>query len=254
MSFGREADNLDHLLEHFLTVGLQELEESVLLSRFDLKFLLQQAELECFLSQLPADYRLLEVAGSRLIPYETVYFDTDNFMLYRQHHNGLAGRYKLRYRRYVNTDLTFFEIKKKNNKQLTEKYRLPCREMHIPLSPEILNFLRSHGCVERVQQAAGIYYNRMTLVHKQLPERITIDTNLHVKAGAEELRLPGLAIVEVKQASHIRSTAMAALAGMRLRQCRISKYCLAVSSLIPDQRHNNFKPLHRTLEKLLHEV
>jgi hypothetical protein len=42
-----------------------------------------------------------------------LYFDTDSKRFYHDHHNGKVKRTKIRMRNYVESNLTFLEIKKK---------------------------------------------------------------------------------------------------------------------------------------------
>ena len=44
--------------------------------------------------------------------------------LYHDHHNGKLNRYKVRRRRYIDTDTEFLEVKLKNNKKRTIKSRI----------------------------------------------------------------------------------------------------------------------------------
>ena len=81
------------------------------MNRTDIKFVFAESELPFFLEQLKTDYRVLDVEGFRMSRYESLYFDTENFDLFHHHQRGKANRHKIRYRRYVESDLNFFEIK-----------------------------------------------------------------------------------------------------------------------------------------------
>jgi SPX domain protein involved in polyphosphate accumulation len=67
---------------------------------------------------------VLEINGARLHHYQTLYFDTRDFALYSQHHNGQRARYKVRVREYLDSEMAFLEVKRKTNQNRTIKSRL----------------------------------------------------------------------------------------------------------------------------------
>ena len=73
---------------------------------------------------LARQYEVLEIDNKRFFKYQNLYFDTDDFFFYHQHHNRNLSRYKVRFRRYVDTNQCYFEVKHKNNKRKTLKSRL----------------------------------------------------------------------------------------------------------------------------------
>ncbi|MFN2132576.1 MAG: carbohydrate-binding domain-containing protein, partial [Anaerolineae bacterium] len=91
--------------------------------RTDVKYLLSEEQLLCALAGLTGAYRVLEIEARRLHGYRTIYFDTPDLALYRQHHNGWRERYKVRERTYTDSDLTFLEIKHKIDATTTVKSR-----------------------------------------------------------------------------------------------------------------------------------
>ena len=66
--------------------------------------------------ELQNEYQVLEIKHRRLMHYASVYFDTPAFTFYFDHHNGKIRRTKIRQRKYVDSELTFLEIKQKNGK------------------------------------------------------------------------------------------------------------------------------------------
>src|SRR5204862_4846249 len=90
----------------------------------DIKFVFPQLQLPLCLKELKHDYQVLDVEGNRISRYESLYFDTPDFHLYHQHQRGKLNRHKIRYRKYVESDLNFFEVKLKNNKSRTIKDRV----------------------------------------------------------------------------------------------------------------------------------
>src|SRR5690606_26924106 len=56
-------------------------------------------------------YSVLEINGIRCFHYETTYFDTDDHRFYHMHRTGRLNRFKVRVRRYVDSDVQFLEVK-----------------------------------------------------------------------------------------------------------------------------------------------
>ena len=61
--------------------------------------------------------------GKLIHDYKSLYYDTEDWKFYLDHHNGRVNRNKIRFREYVGSKLTFLEIKLKNNKGKTIKKR-----------------------------------------------------------------------------------------------------------------------------------
>jgi len=112
----------------------EEMDHVKLLERIDTKFVIHGQQLQGFLAEMSAHYNVLMIGGQSLHPYETLYFDTPEYQLYMMHHNGKRHRFKLRCRKYVNSGISFFEVKTKTNSCRTVKKRL-----QIDCIPESLN-------------------------------------------------------------------------------------------------------------------
>ncbi len=115
-----------------------------LMKRTDTKFVFPSILLPAILDNLSPTYRILEVDNNvRLQHYQTLYFDTPDFQLYQQHHNGQRDRFKLRVRSYLNSEINYLEVKKKDNHNVTRKSRV---ETPYPLngqSSDIQSFLKT---------------------------------------------------------------------------------------------------------------
>jgi hypothetical protein len=116
--------HINEILKTFLPITLDEMDEKKLMNRTDTKYVFPESQLPVFLEKLKEDYRVLDVNGVRMSRYESLYFDTEDFDMFRKHHRGKTNRHKVRYRKYVESDLNFFEIKFKNNKGRTIKKRV----------------------------------------------------------------------------------------------------------------------------------
>jgi hypothetical protein len=96
-----------------------------------------------------------------------------------------------------------------------------------------------------------VEYSRITLVSRHRQERVTIDLNLSYSWNDQTIRLPHIAIVEIKQEGFSNQSDVARQ--LRLHQVRstgFSKYCVGISLMYPELKNNNFKPKLRLVEKL----
>lgn len=106
---------------------------------------------------------------------------------------------------------------------------------------------------DEVEPKLWVNYTRVTLVNRFEEERLTIDLALEVKNENETSAFDGLVIVEAKQAKPTDTPFVKLLKQMHIRQGGTSKYCLAVSKLVPDIKKNNFKPALISIDKITHE-
>ena len=95
----------------FDPITLKEMDGVKLMDRTDTKFTFNISNLPSILEAAKAHYRILDIEGNRISRYKTLYFDTDDFNLYNEHHCGKLNRYKIRHRTYVESNLGFLEVK-----------------------------------------------------------------------------------------------------------------------------------------------
>ena len=224
-----------------------------LMNRTDTKFVFHIDHLASILETVQPHYASLEVSGTRMSKYETLYYDTDDFELYARHHCGKMNRYKIRSRRYVESDLHFFEVKYKNNKGRTIKNRVRTQTIEEILSQNSRMFLAERSNIDPNELRAKIWinYSRITLVNRLGAERLTIDVGLHFIAEQKRCNMSSLVIAEVKQdnANSI-SPILEVMRKKRIREGSISKYCLGIVSMYDHVRKNNFKENIRRINKL----
>jgi len=241
------------LLSGFEPISLKQMDKVKLLNRMDTKYAFNEKLLPLLLQNLTAHYDILEIDEQREYPYQTVYFDTENFTTYMHHHNGRLSRYKIRLRRYLASDQNFFEIKCKNNKKRTIKTRITVEgyspEIAGP-SEELLLKLTPYTAKE-LMPVLTVNYSRITFVSKNMDERVTIDTNLAYKAGLNEKSFNKLIIAEIKQDKTEVSPFTRELHRLHINELRISKYCLGILSLYEGIKQNNFKPKVRSINHIL---
>ena len=243
------------VLDSFETITLEEMDRVKLMDRTDQKFNFNISQLPALLAEVRDVYRVLEVSGTKMSRYETLYYDTPEFDLFRNHHNGRTNRYKIRLRRYVESDLNFFEVKFKNNKGRTIKQRVHKPELNPVISGTSGELLTSTSGMEpgHIEPKLWVNYNRVTLVNKFEEERITIDLDLEVKNEDGVADFSGLVIVEAKQNKPTDTPFVKLLKKLHIREGGTSKYCLAVSKLIPDIKKNNFKPALINIQKIIND-
>lgn len=239
-------------LQTFDPIGLDELSVVKLLDRMDKKFTFKVNELSEILRASAVHYRLLVVEGNYFTQYETRYFDTDDFEMYTKHHNRHLNRHKVRFRTYLDSGLHFFEVKFKTNKGRTIKKRVlrPLSDYSIKQEAEALLLKRTPYQETQLKEAIRVYYNRITLVNKNLKERITIDFDLRYSLNGLTKAFPNMIIAEVKQFRSDVSPFIELMKQKRIKDISISKYCLGVASLATSVKTNNFKMKLNYVNKL----
>ncbi|MCX9011886.1 MAG: polyphosphate polymerase domain-containing protein [Candidatus Methanoperedens sp.] len=246
-------DALFQALLRFEPISLEQMDNVRLMDRTDTKFIFRIEQLPIFLGQISGHYRILEVANSRISRYETLYFDTEDFQLYLKHQNGKLNRYKVRYRRYVESDLNFFEIKFKNNRGRTIKDRIRRNGTGYKIEDEVQHLIHEKTPLDPGSLIPKLWvnYSRITLVNKFSRERLTIDVNLNFRNEAANKYFNNLVIAEVKQEKSSPSPFIRVMRQNHIREGSISKYCLGVISLYEQVKKNNFKPRLLIMNKVM---
>lgn len=248
---------LQDLLQSLEPISLKALDSVKLLDRVDRKYIIPISSLPGIIRLLQSNqYSILEIDGSRAFSYYTTYFDSSGYRFFRDHHNHLASRIKVRTRTYKESDLHFFEIKMKNNVR-TNKFRQVLgnasselsdlqRSKIIELYPKELDSTLIPALINS--------YTRITLVNKAKTERCTIDVNLSFKdpeVPKKEVNVNSIAIIEVKQSkTSVLNGIIASLRKMRIYPSSISKYVLGLILTHPEIKHNSFKPLLHRINKI----
>jgi hypothetical protein len=240
-------------VEQFDPISLREMDAVALLNRVDVKYMLTPEQLLAALEPLQTAYRVLDVNEVRLNHYQTLYFDTPDFALYRVHHNGSQSRYKVRFRTYVDSGVTFFEVKAKNNKGRTLKSRLRVAGQQFQLDEAFDEFLHAalNGARPPLEAKLWNSFTRITLVSTTQIERLTIDFDLCFSGGDCITRVPNLVIAEIKQEGFARrSEFVHRLHTVHADQMSFSKYCIGAALHYPHLKQNNFKPIFLRLRKM----
>ena len=238
----------------FNSISLKDLDKVRLLNRKDTKFVFSQANLLLFLDKLKPFYQILEINGLRTFSYENTYFDTDEFLFYIQHHNESRKRFKVRHRKYCETNDQYFEIKVKDNKNRTIKKRLRINEMNGYLGEEERHLVSEIIGLspEQLAPKLDIQFSRITLADNSFNERLTIDTNLSVKNGISSKIFDQLVISEIKQKKYNpKSDFIQILRDLKIPEMRFSKYCMGMLHVNKGIKYNRFKPKLLRINKIL---
>lgn len=245
---------INNILESFDPITLDQMDSVQLMNRTDTKFIFELDLLGKVLNEIREHYFVLDIKGIRMSAYRSLYFDTDDFEFYFEHHNGKTNRNKVRYREYIDSGLCFLEIKHKTNKGKTIKKRVKVDKIPSEIDTDANSFITS--VLGEEKQLVAKHWNRfhrITLVNKKLKERLTIDVNISFEGDNKSSELAQMVIAEVKQEKiNYASAFMRIIKKNMVRPFRISKYCMATASLYPLLKNNNFKPKFLKINKLQH--
>ncbi len=245
--------SLENILLAFKPITLAEMDGVQLMNRTDTKFMFNAQELKEILPDLSASYKVLEINSVRQSRYETLYYDTHHFYHYLQHQNGKKHRYKIRKREYLDSSLSYLEVKEKNNKGRTYKSRIKLDEVVLAIDDKGHYFIQqraksAHGLEPKIWNS----YTRTTLVDTVAGERVTLDSDLVFYIGTKRIALDNFVIAEVKQDGENRHSRFMQHMKRRLhRQEGISKYCLGVALLYPEVKSNMFKEKILRINKII---
>ena len=248
---------LTKALNKLTPISLKEMDRVKLQNRTDTKFIFNANDLSTILTEIAPHYSILEIKGKRTNSYQTLYYDTKDFLSYIQHHNGKANRIKVRFRKYIESELVYLEVKYKNNKSRTIKARTKIKKIEEGLSDFSKQFVETNSYSffngQEIVPTLWNSFTRLTLVHKTANERLTIDLDLGFKSFSDhrEENLPHLIIAEVKQEkASSNSDFIKAIRKHYIRQSSMSKYCVGTALLHKNIKQNNFKERILKINKL----
>ncbi len=228
---------------------------AALMNRVDTKYVLPLSVFEELLAALAQEYTVLTQQGTRIFSYETTYFDTVHQQFYLAHHNGKLNRHKVRFRRYVQSNRGFMEVKLKNNKRRTIKKRV-AMDCQMPDQNKVNGFVKD--CIGEtaasLQASLFVNYRRITLLNKNRPERLTIDLDLSFQCAntGQSNMLDDVFIVELKREGKLQKSSFSHwLSHNNIKPIKFSKYCMGM--VLTHDRHlkqNRFKPTISQLSKI----
>lgn len=252
----RLTKSLQHAVDAFEPVSLEEMDNVKLLDRFDRKFVFRIEKLGPVFRRARSKYRALQIDDHRIFDYHSLYYDTPDYRMYMDHHNRKLNRFKVRKREYLTSGIRFFEVKFKINKGRTRKKRIAVDNAHRVLCKEERKFLKKHTpyTADMLEPKLENRFSRITLVHNIDPERITIDFRLEFNTNGDQLAFPFLCIAEIKQD---RNSGISDLEKFfkeyGILPMKFSKYCIGSILLDRTLKYNRFKQKLITLNKLCND-
>ncbi len=258
-------DTTSEILRQFTPITLVDMDSVTLMDRIDIKYLLSSNQLKDILKSISSSYFVMEELGIRQFLYRNIYFDTADKQLYLSHHNGKSLRYKLRIREYCEFHRIFLEVKKKFKGRTVKSRFLLSDNSSIEqfsdlkeLPVDAIDFLKNNIPVhlENLIESMKNEFLRITLIHKDMQERITIDINLNfISPGTKQnsQALPAVVIVEIKKNGYSGNHPFRVeLKSRGMRPNSMSKYCIGSISLFPEIKYNYFKKTNLTIERITH--
>lgn len=233
---------LNKQLKSFAPINLKQMDRVKLLRRTDTKYLISKKRVSDLLPLLVQDYFILEIDGNRIASYHTAYLDTPKKTYYKHHHQGRNKRHKVRFRNYVESGLSFLEVKLKDKGKTNKKRIMSIQKNSLDVAQK--GFLKEWipDDLEQLQTSLENTFQRVTLVHKIEQERVTIDFNLNFVLKNQTIPLGEQVIIEIKQSRVNRNSVISKLLRSNLiRPFRLSKYC--IGSILMDEglKYNRFK-------------
>ena len=245
---------INELLQHLDPITLEQMSSIRLMNRTDTKFVTSKENLAKLLELAQGKYYAQYNNDSKIANYMTTYWDTEGHRFFLEHHNGRAPRQKVRVRTYMDSGITFLEVKTKNNHGRTKKKRVevPSQEIDVQgANGEFVEGLVHQGLTE-MHPTVRNQFHRITLVNYAMTERLTIDYDVHfhnMETGNDAETGP-LVIIELKRDGNVYSPVLEILRILRIKPSGFSKYCIGSVMTNKSLKHNIFKEKMITLGKL----
>lgn len=244
---------LERIISEMPQTGLAETGKVRLMNRTDRKFLANKELMLKFLELTKDEYTVIVAAHSPVSVYSTVYYDTPDHRFYLLHHDNMRPRTKVRVRTYVDTGITFLEVKNKDNHGKTRKSRIEVETADVADEAEE-EFLERKASVAAsdLHPCLRNRFRRLTLVNKGLTERLTVDFDVSFKNLETGISrsLDNLVIIELKRSGKSESPATDALLRLRIKPRGFSKYCIGTMLTNPAAKYNRFKKKLTVMGKL----
>ena len=275
----REESTMSIVPTYWQSISLDELnEKAAMQTRVDRKYIVDADYAASILAELPADEAaVLEIDGQREFAYDSVYSDTPDLVSYKASAIGSRNRVKVRTRSYLDSDLSFLEVKTEGAREFTVKERIPYSiENRDMLTAEGKEYVATaleqltDASVDDLEPVVRTGYRRTTVYLPQseqnpVDSRLTIDTSLtwtplsesvlmYTADGGEgptkyqvgtEYTAPGTVIIETKSGS-APSVADKYLWRAGIRPVKISKFATGMAALNPQLPANKWK---RTIQR-----
>ncbi len=237
---------IEQLAGEMPPITLDEMKSIRLMNRTDCKYVTNMDTLAKLLHLTRDSYYAQVVGDKRVCGYATTYFDTEENAMYRQHETGRKPRQKVRVRTYLESDITFLEVKKKDNHGKTSKTRVAVPSLESVVKEGAgSDFLKNSTgfTFHDVAPTVSNRFNRITLVNHDKTERLTIDFDIHFHnlLTGEDTDMDNIVVVELKRDGRVPSPIIPILRQLRVKPSGFSKYCIGASVTDNTLRANRFK-------------
>ena len=236
---------IGNLLTNLEPITLEEMMDIRLMNRTDTKFVTNKETLARLLELAQGKYYAQFTDGSKIANYMTTYWDTDDHHFYMEHHNGRTPRQKVRVRTYMDSNVTFLEVKTKNNHGRTGKKRVEVPGQQITGEGGNEEFLREkvHLGLADIHPTVRNRFHRITLVNYGKTERLTIDFDVrfHNLETEKDADVGALVIIELKRDGNVYSPVLGILRQLRVKPSGFSKYCIGSVMTNKGLKQNLFK-------------
>ncbi|MBR1594654.1 MAG: polyphosphate polymerase domain-containing protein [Alloprevotella sp.] len=236
-------------------ITLKDMKSIRLMNRTDRKYVTNVEGLLALLQLTHGSYYAQEVEGKRISAYRTVYWDAPGYPFFQRHQNGRLPRTKVRARTYVDSNLSFLEVKQKNNHGKTHKERMKVDSIDCVMNDGVGADYVKETCghdMGTLFPTVGNHFHRLTLVNHAKTERLTIDFDLqfdNIENGREK-ELDNIVVIELKRDGRVFSPVLAMLRELRIKPCGFSKYCMGMCYTAEGIRINRFKERLRRIERI----
>lgn len=177
---------------HLFPTTLEDLNSAAsLLTRVDRKYLVASSAAQNVVDALTGRALVLDIDGRRSFSYASTYFDTPGLDSYLQAARKRRHRFKIRTRSYLDSGLTFLEVKTRGPRGATIKQRLDYRAADADrLTEEGIDFVveclapltgsaqEARRTAQSLRPVMATTYRRTTLHLPDDDARATIDTDL----------------------------------------------------------------------------
>lgn len=250
-------DEINSVLDSFDTIPLYKMSKVRLMKRTDTKYVFSTKILPALLLQLSEKYKVMDICQIRTFPYTTTYLDTPDYLFYNQHMTGKLERHKIRYRKYETSGASYLEIKKKTNKNRTEKVRIVNTFDPNGFDDRASCFIAKYSPYNSIELRPNliITFTRTTLVDMDTNERITFDFDLAFSdMNGKKVDVPYISIAELKKEGYSNQSAfISIIKDSAIRPTGFSKYCIGSNYLRDMPRVNLLKPKLLLIKKLENE-
>lgn len=253
------TENIQTKIDWFTPISLTQLNaEAAFLDRVDVKYIMSEHDFDKVLEELQERFYILKINGKSIFEYSSIYMDTEKYNFYFEHQNKSKPRSKIRTRKYVDSNITFFEYKQKAD-NVTRKFRFQLQDSkeHGKMGEEVEKFYKETYKSLYKKEAGDIFpalettYNRLTFCSKKSDERVTIDFWIVLKdlrnPEKKDIQLNNLVILESKS-SWKNGTSYKIMEKLWIRRSpTCSKYALGIAY------HDTVKE-YSTFEKTMKEI